>query len=151
MERYTRMVKILLLLFSSLFFSFCSNKDNPSIYDPDALRVAGKYKAVTFILPGLHDNPIDIIELDGFINIELFLDYSVKGKWSIPKTSELSYSGFEEDIVGSFSIRNDSLQFIGMNNVISHPQIYYIIKEDSLKAYFGGIPFPATIIELVKD
>ena len=147
---FKRFVATSIFIFSFVTFS-CSDNDNPVVYDPDALRVAGKYEAVTYSTPGSYDISVDVLALGGHIKMELFLDFSAKGEIFIPKTAEINGSGDKTEFEGSYKIKNDSLQFIGMNNILSHPNIYFIIKGDSLNAYFGGNPFPPVIIELLKN
>lgn len=151
MKPKNKILSMTLFFMSSLLIIFCSDDNNPVVYDPDALRVAGKYKAVTFELPTNVDGSIDVLEIGGYINIELFPDFSVKGGWGIPETPDLNNSGFEESLEGVFTIKNGSLQFKGMNNILSHPSVFFIIKDDSLNAHYGGDPFPPIIIKLKKE
>ena len=151
MKRKNRILYLLFLLIGITFLTFCSDKENPVEYDPDALRVPGKYEAVTFEVPTITDGTLDVIGIGGFINLELFPDFSVKGSWNIPETPDLNDSGFEETLEGEFFIKNDSLQFKEMNNILSHPSVYFLIKEDSLNAYYGGGSFPPYVIKLKRN
>ena len=115
--------------------------------DSNALRVAGNYKATTFILPGSDDGPVDILANGGTIAVELSLTFTAKGRVYIPKHPNLRGDGFDEFFNGTYTVKNDSLQFKNMNNILSHPQLFFVIKEKKLEAYMEGISSEIIVLE----
>lgn len=146
------MKKIILKIFVlALFIYSCENKEpTEPDYDPDAVRVAGKYIATKFILPGSYDSSVDVLANGGYINLELYLDFTVKGYWSVPAHPDLQGSGFEEQLAGKYTVSNDSLQFKDMKNILSHPQYFFIIKDDSLELNLEGISPLIIVLESIK-
>ena len=145
--------KIYLMMISLLLLSitFCSdNIIEPIQYDPNAMRVAGNYIATTFVVPGSNDGSVDVLANGGMISVILSLDFTVRGRMIMPSHPNLQGEGFDEVFGGSYTIKNDSLQFKNFQNALSHPQIYFIIKLDKLEAYLQAHSPVKIILERIK-
>lgn len=130
---------LLLILISSLLNLSCEDSMNEPKYDPNAIRVAGKYSATTFLMPGTGDGTVDIIDIGGTLTVELFLDFSVKGEIKVPPHPDLQGEGFDESFSGDYVVNNDSLQFKNTNNILTNPQLYFDINDNELKGTMEGI------------
>jgi len=139
------------ILVIALITSSCNNREpTEPDYDPDAVRVAGKYNALKFIIPGDNDIPINVLEIGGKLEIELIKDFGVKGFWAIPEHPNYRGGGFEETFQGTFLIKNDSLQFVGTQNIFSNPQFFFIVNQDTLELKMEESVSP-TIITLIRN
>lgn len=135
----------LLLLFSA---TFCSdNIIEPIQYDPNALRVAGNYIATTFIMPTSNDGARDVLADGGMISAILYPDFTVRGRIVMPKTLDPRSEGFDEVYEGIYTIKNDSLQFKKFENVLSHPQLYFIIHNNKLEGKLESISSRIIVLE----
>jgi len=134
---------ILLLIFLTLS---CKDKDpTEPHYDPDAVRVAGEYKAATFLMPGQKDGLIDIILIGGSLTVKLNLDFSISGKIKIPKHPDIQGDGFDETFIGNYSVNKDTLQFKDTGNILSISQFLFRITENKLEGELDT-QSPLTII-----
>lgn len=135
--------KVLRVIFALSFLvslMSCKEKLNEPIqYDPNALRVAGNYIATTFILPGDDDGPVDVLANGGSITVELTINYTTTGRIVIPKHPRLYGDGTDKTFKGTYTLKNDSLQFKDMYNVLSNPQLYFIVKEKKLEGQLLSI------------
>ncbi len=150
--RCTMKRKIYLMMISLLLFSatFCSdNIIEPIQYDPNAMRVAGNYIATTFVVPGSNDGSVDVLANGGMISAILLLDFTVRGRMIMPSHPNLQGEGFDEMFEGIFTVKKDSLQFKNTDNYLSHPQLYFVIKNRKLEGKLEGIS--STIIVLEKQ
>lgn len=143
MKRKFYLMMISLLLLS---VTFCNNNIiEPIQYDPNAMRVAGSYIATTFIVPGSNDASVDVLANGGMITAILSFNYKVSGRMVMPSHPNLNGEGFDEIYEGTYIVKNDSLQFKGTDNALSHPQLYFIIKESKLEAnLFAHSPLKIT-------
>ena len=107
--------------------------------DPNLLKVAGDYKATTFIYPGDDDGPVDVLANGGSIKIKLTTNYSASGRIVIPKHPRLHGECTDTTFIGTFTLKNDSLQFTGMHNVLTNPQLFFIVKEKRLDGQMMSI------------
>ncbi len=141
-------LKFILIIAVAFLTAYCSDNGNDPVEpDPDAVRVAGKYEAVEFIIIGDNDAGVDVLETGGFINIELFLNFKVGGMWSVP-VSQNYRNGFDTtDFSGIYEVNGDSLKLKDLNNLVGLKE--YLIKKDTLEMkLLEG--FGPTIIVLSK-
>lgn len=133
MKNHKKIIVIIFALSFLMMSTYCKENINELIQiDPDAMRVAGNYIATTFIIPGSADGHVDILANGGFITVILSLDFTARGRIVIPKHPSLR-GDFDETFEGSYTVKNDSLQFKNMDNVLSNPQLYFIVKEKKLE------------------
>ncbi len=149
--------KIYVMMISLLLLSvtFCSNNIiEPIQYDPDAMRVAGNYIATTFIIPTPNDGSFDVLANGGMITVVLSLEFAAKGRIVIKNyptmREDWSYETFDETFEGSYKVKNDSLQFKNMDNILSHSQLFFIIKEKKLEGQLISISSTIIILEKVN-
>ncbi len=107
--------------------------------DPLLLKVSGNYKATTFILPGSNDASINILAHGGSISIALNNNFVVEGRYTIPKINGINSDGIDQVFGGKFVFINNKLQFLEFNNILSHPQLFFEIKENKLEGSLMGI------------
>ena len=65
----------------------------------------------------------------------------------IPKHPNFRGDGFDETFEGYFTIKNDSLQFKNFENVLSIPQLYFIIHSNSLEGKLESISSIIIVLE----
>ncbi len=141
-------LRALLILAIAFLTTYCNdNGTDPVVPDPDAVRVAGKYEATTFIIPGDNDAAIDVLEIGGSFDTELFLDSSLKGRWLMPENHNFHQGGFDEMFEGTYNVEDDSLQFIGTDILVPDSDFFFEIKGSSLELTSGiGTLAPTVIV-----
>lgn len=145
-------LRVIFALSFLVYLISCKENLNDSIqYDPNALRVAGNYKATTFMLPAINDASIDILAKGGMISVILTPSFKVSGRMLIPKIPSLPTEGADIIFEGEFAVKHDSLKFINFdnNNVLSHPQLYFVIKNRKLEGKLEAQT--STIVVLEKQ
>jgi hypothetical protein len=89
----------------------------------------------------------NLIKLDSNEDLKL---QNAAGRVIMPSHPNLKGEGFDEIYNGTYIVKNDSLQFKGTDNALSHPQLYFIIKERKLEAnLFAHSPLKI-ILERIK-
>jgi len=138
-----------IMLMHFLLFLFCCVEATvePEEQDPDALKVSGSYNATTFIIPGSNDGSVDVLASGGMITAILYPDYTVSGRVVIPKHTNLRGDGFDETFKGNYTIKHDSLQFKNFQNVLSIPQLYFIVTHNRLEGKLEGISLIIVVLE----
>ncbi len=127
-------LKIMLIVVTALLTAYCSdNGTDPPEPDPDAVRVAGSYEATTFIIPGDNDIPINVLEIGGLFEVELLLDFSLKGRWLMPENQNFQQGGFDEMFEGTYNVKDDSLQFIDTGILVPDSDFFFEIKDGKLE------------------
>lgn len=129
MKSKNKIIAITVLFISSLFITFCSDDDNSVVYDPDALRVAGKYEAVVFWEPGSLDSGVDILNNGGMFKIELMPTKRISGLLIIPDSIMSSLGSYNTEIKGQFKIIEDTLRFINTNTFLDNPQLFFHFQD----------------------
>lgn len=143
--------KKIAFLFILLIFTLISCEENSTEtieYDPAAVKVSGTYHAIKFIYPDYMDGSIDVLEHSGYINLILHKDLTAEGEWKLPKVIFHDGEDLEQSFNGTYSIVDDTINFHDFSNTLSNPQIYFLIREDTLKANLQSIS--PIIINLLK-
>lgn len=140
---------VVIILLIALVHISCKDKDPTEPIDPNILRVAGKYVATTFILPGNDNGPVDVLMNGGSITADLSTSLTAKGRVIIPRHPNLRGDDFDEGFDAIFTLKNDSLQFKNTENLLSNPQLFFVLRENNLEAIMEGIS--QTIIVLTKE
>ncbi len=144
-------LRILLTATIVLITASCSdNGTDPPEPDPDAVRVAGSYEATTFIIPGDNDIPINVLEIGGLFEVELLLDFSLKGRWLMPENQNFQQSRFDEMFEGTYDVKDDSLQFIDTGILVPDSDFFFEITDSSLELTSGLSTIAPIKVEMKK-
>lgn len=127
MKITTRIISLLVILANLS----CKEEHLVEPTDPTLLKVTGDYKATTFIYPGDDDGSVDILANGGSITVRLTINYSASGRIVIPKHPNLHGGEIDTTFMGTFTLKNDSLQFRGMYNILSGS--CFIVKDKRLE------------------
>lgn len=124
-----------LALITLLVFSCKDEKAPTETIDFNIKKVIGNYEAILFQIPDKTDGNYDVIKAGGHLNISLTKDKTVTGDIMIPPSKQFAdTSGLKENFTGTFTIKNDTLQFKGFYNILSNPQLYFIWSDNKLVA-----------------
>lgn len=135
----------------ALFFFTCKDKQAPTeTIDPQLQKIAGNYKASTFIIPDKTDGKYDVLKAGGYLELTLSIDKRANGKIYIPPSNQFGdTTGLKEIFSGYYTFKNDSLQLKGINNFLNNPQLFFVSRNNVFEAKMGVIS--PTIIVLVKE
>lgn len=133
--------KNLIFIISLLFINACTSFNEPIKYDPDVERVAGKYEATTFWVPGSHDGGVDILINGGKVEIELKASKEVIGLLIIPDSINSGYAAVNGNFSGNFKINEDTLRFIDTNTFLDNKSLFFHINDTSIVSTNIYAPF----------
>jgi hypothetical protein len=74
-------------------------------------RIVGQYKAVTFIVLGSRDEPVDVLKYGGTLTAKLESNFRVEGRVTIPPDANLGWRTIDTTYSGTFTLKADTLTF----------------------------------------
>lgn len=153
-EASKRVLVILLFVATYLLHISCKDEKMPTeTIDPRLAKVVGAYKATTYINHSDIYNIGDILKKGGAILVNVLPDSSVTGRIIIPQNLFPGSEGVDQTFKGRIKfLGNDSLKFVGTQNVLSISGFHFRIFTDSLVAKLQTIGYDAvTLTKLKKD
>lgn len=94
-----------ILLFPLILVSLinCSCIDDP--------KITGLYRTVVFVQPGPVDQPLDLHQRGGYMQLDLLEDSTFTGKWFFPAMPDLQMESYEINFSGTYNVSGDTVRF----------------------------------------
>jgi hypothetical protein len=129
-KRVTRLESAGILFLFTLSILACKD-DSLS----DLEQLANSYKAVVFVLPGLGDEPIDVLAKGGSLTARLSSDFKVEGRVVIPANIGTSDPATDTNYVGTFTMNADTIRFKNTGTQLDRSDYFpFIIRGSRLES-----------------
>jgi hypothetical protein len=91
----------------------------------DDNKIAGFYRTIIFVQPGPVDQPLDLHERGGYMELNLREDFTFTGKWYFPAMPDLQMESYEVNLSGTYSVSENTVRFSETNSYLDTELFFY--------------------------